>query len=83
MNKYLVSAVPCSDYEQQAVAMAMDAALSAIDGLEWVRSGMRVLIKANLVSALKPNRAATTHPLLVCELTKAINGARCASCDRR
>ncbi len=72
MNKYLVSAVPCKGYEQQAVASAMDAALSAIGGLDWVRSGMRVLIKANLVSALKPNRAATTHPMLVCELTKRL-----------
>ena len=70
MEKYNASVVSCLDYDQATVAAAMDAAISAIDGLDWVKPGMRILIKANLVSAMKPEEAATTHPALICELVK-------------
>lgn len=72
MSEYTVSVVPCSDYSEENVSLAMDTALSAIGGLDWVRKGMRVLIKANLVAPMKPEKAATTHPALVCELTKRL-----------
>ena len=72
MEKYNASVVSCLDYDQATVAAAMDAAISAIDGLDWVKPGMRILIKANLVSAMKPEEAATTHPALICELVKRL-----------
>ena len=72
MGKYNASVVSCLDYGKETVAAAMDAAISAIDGLDWVKPGMRILIKANLVSAMKPEEAATTHPALICELVKRL-----------
>ena len=72
MGKYNASVVSCLDYGKATVAAAMDAAISAIDGLDWVKPGMRILIKANLVSAMKPEEAATTHPALICELVKRL-----------
>ena len=72
MEPYICSVVPCADYDPERVSAAMDAALTAIDGLDFVKPGMRILIKANLVSAMKPEQAATTHPVLVAELTKRL-----------
>ena len=37
--------------------------------LSWVKSGMKIGIKANLVTFLKPDAAATTHPSLLVALT--------------
>lgn len=73
MSKYApVSVVPCDTYEQDAVSAALTSALDAIDGLSWVTQGMRVVIKANLVTFLHPDAAATTHPSIVCALTKLL-----------
>ncbi len=33
---------------------------------------MKIVIKANLVSAMKPDKAATTHPMLIAELTRML-----------
>ena len=76
MNK--VSIVPCPDYSESAVSTALDAVLAPIGGLDWVKSGMTVAIKANLVTFMKPERAATTHPSLLCALTRRLveRGAR-------
>ena len=76
MNK--VSIVPCPDYSESAVSAALDAVLAPIGGLDWVKSGMTVAIKANLVTFMKPERAATTHPSLLCALTRRLveRGAR-------
>ena len=49
--------------------MALEAVLSPIGGLDIVKQGMRVVIKANLVSAMKPGEAATTHPVLLSALS--------------
>ena len=56
-----VCVVRCESYEQRAVTDALRAALEPLGGLEWVKPGMRVGVKANLVTFLKPDRAATTH----------------------
>ena len=76
MNK--VSIVPCPDYSESAVSAALDAVLAPIGGLDWVKVGMTIAIKANLVTFMKPERAATTHPSLLCELTRRLvaRGAR-------
>ncbi|MCL2671122.1 MAG: DUF362 domain-containing protein [Clostridiales bacterium] len=67
-----VAIVPCDTYDLDAVTNALNAALAAIDGLAWVTPGMRVVIKANLVTFLHPETAATTHPSVVCALTKLL-----------
>ncbi|MBR2927215.1 MAG: DUF362 domain-containing protein [Clostridia bacterium] len=67
-----VCIVPCPSYEEAVVAKALEDVLRPIGGIDWVESGMTVVIKANLVSMLKPERAATTHPALLCALTKML-----------
>ena len=69
---------PCENYDDTTVKAALEAVLSPIGGLDWVREGMTVGIKANLVSAMKPEECATTHPSLLCALTGMLRerGAR-------
>ena len=69
---------PCESYDDAAVTAALEAVLAPIGGLDWVREGMTVGIKANLVSAMKPEECATTHPSLLCALTQMLRerGAR-------
>ncbi len=69
---YDVSIVPCSSYNVNEVRTALQSLLEPIGGLSWVRSGMRIAIKANLVSMMKPESAATTHPALLCELVRML-----------
>ncbi len=60
-----VSLSPCSSYEESEVKAALLRVLAPIGGLDWVSSGMKIAIKANLVSMMKPEAAATTHPALL------------------
>lgn len=73
-----VSIVRCEEYEFAACTEALQKALAPFGGLDWVKVGMRVAIKANLVEAAKPEKGATTHPLLLEILTKMLveKGAR-------
>ena len=64
-----VSIVRCADYGEETCERALREVLVPFGGLDWVRPGMRVAIKANLVSAMKPEKAATTHPALLAALT--------------
>ena len=63
---------PCANYAPETVAAALDRALEPLGGLSWVKPGMRIALKANLVSFLKPERAATTHPAVLCALTEKL-----------
>ena len=67
-----VSIVPCKTYQAQEVRSALLAVIEPLGGLNWVKAGMKIAIKANLVSMLKPEAAATTHPALLCELVKLL-----------
>lgn len=69
---------PCENYDDATVKTALEAVLAPIGGLDWVTEGMVVGIKANLVSAMKPEECATTHPALLCALTAMLRsrGAR-------
>ena len=72
MNPDLVSIVPCETYAPDACLSALSAVLEPLGGLDWVRPGMRIGIKANLVSGAKPEKAVTTHPSLLAALTKLL-----------
>jgi len=63
---------PCADYAPETVHRALEAAIEAAGGLDWVRPGMRVGIKLNLCTARKPEAAATTHPVPAAELTRML-----------
>ncbi len=60
-----VSLVKCETYEYDEIRKALHESLSLVDGLSFVKPGMRVGIKANLVAAMDPEKAATTHPVLL------------------
>mgnify|MGYP000353306357 CR=1 FL=1 len=62
----------CPDYEAETCRTALQQVLAPFGGLAWVKPGMRIAVKANLVSAMKPERAATTHPMLLRVLTEAL-----------
>ena len=72
MEKYDVSAVKCASYDENEIKSALESVLSPIGGLDWVREGMKIAIKANLVTFAKPEEAVTTHPTLICELIKML-----------
>ena len=63
-----VSVVGLSSYDLDGARAALADLLAPIGGLDFVKTGMRVVIKANLVSAMAPDTAATTHPTLLCAL---------------
>jgi len=68
----MISIAPCADYSENNCTRALEEAIESINGLHWVRPGMKVGIKANLVSMLKPDAAATTHPALICALVRML-----------
>lgn len=65
-NKVYIS--KCSSYEIEEVKLAYDNIFNNSDLLDFVKPGMKIGIKVNLVSSLKPEKAATTHPSLLVEL---------------
>lgn len=65
MENYDVAVVRCKTYDVEAVKPALEEAVNAVNGLDFVKSGMKIIIKPNLVSFKKPDAAATTHPALL------------------
>ena len=64
--------VPCEDYSEEATRTALEQVLAPLGGLDWVRSGMRIAVKVNLVTFAGPEKAATTHPGLLCALVELL-----------
>ena len=61
--------MPLAEYSYEEARRVLSDALKEILADELIKAGMTVVIKANLVSAMKPEEAATTHPTLLCALT--------------
>lgn len=72
MQYSMVSVVPCRTYNKIEVKKALEDALCAIGGLDFVKDGMCVAIKANLVTFARPEAAVTTHPALICALIELL-----------
>ncbi len=66
-----VSVASCPSYTPELCRRALNEVLAPI-GLDWVRPGMKIGIKANLVAAMEPEAAATTHPELLAALTELL-----------
>lgn len=64
--------VPCGGYEEETARISLERVLAPLGGLDWVKRGMRVVIKVNLVTFAKPEKAATTHPALLCALVRML-----------
>lgn len=67
-----VALAACGSYDAPEVGGALRTALERVGGLSFVRAGMRVAVKVNLVTAMKPETAATVHPAVVCALVKLL-----------
>ena len=68
-----VALAKCPDYSAQNVRQALLRCLEPFGGLgNFVKPGMKVALKPNLVMKLRPEVAATTHPALVRELALMI-----------
>ncbi len=62
-GKTIVSVTECGSYDVDELGRAISLALEPLGGIgSFVRSGQRVLLKPNLLSAKDPARAITTHP---------------------
>ncbi len=71
MSNTPAALVKCDSYEYEEVKRALDESLELIDGLDLVKPGMKIGIKANLVTGSAADKAITTHPVLLkrlCEL---------------
>jgi len=68
-----VAVIPLGEYSFDSAKQALLGLLSSIGALEKIKSGMRIVIKANLVSAMKPESGATTHPALLSALCEIIS----------
>lgn len=74
-----VSLVRCTDYEIDHMRQALPRLLEPLGGLSWVTPGMKIVIKANLVSGKPPEDAVTTHPALLCVLTEMLKAKGASS----
>ncbi len=70
-----VSAAACADYDRVRVRRALERVLEPFGGLSSVRPGMAVAVKANLIAAREPEKAATTNPVLIAELCRMLTEA--------
>lgn len=55
MEKVAVAA--CTSYDPQEVLHALEEAIVPIGGLDFVKPGMRVAVKVNLITAMRPQAA--------------------------
>lgn len=61
-----VAIITCVDYDRERVFAAVKKAVDLVGGMEaYVKPGMRVLLKPNLLSARVPEEAVDTHPEVV------------------
>ncbi len=66
-----VSISRCESYEPEVVKAGLVAALAPIGGLDWVKPGMKIALKVNMMMQIKPEKAGTVHPQIataLCEL---------------
>lgn len=64
--KSTVSLIKCDTYEYQVLIPAIRKLLEPLGGLSsYVKPGDTVLLKPNLLTALHPEKAATTHPHII------------------
>lgn len=76
--------VACADYEQVRVDAAVRRAFDLLGGLDkYIKPGMRVLLKANLMRKSAPELCAVTHPAVVQAVAAQVTelGARAIIAD--
>ena len=68
----IISAQAVFNYDIDAVRRAVAFHLEALDAFSFIRPGMKVIIKPNLLTAKKPEAAVTTHPGIVRALAEQL-----------
>lgn len=65
--------VRCSNYKSAQVDAAVSRALTLLGGLDtWIKPGMRVFLKANLMRKSAPEACAVTHPAVVATVARLV-----------
>lgn len=67
-----VTAAACPDYREEYVSEAVGKVLESWQGFSKIRPGTKVAVKVNLVSGSDPEKAVTTHPMLVTEVCRRL-----------
>jgi len=76
MDKSVVALVACAQYDQDVVNAAVGRAIDLLGGMAaFVQPGQRVLLKPNLVRAMAPEQAATTHPAILVAVAQQVIAA--------
>lgn len=71
-----VSIIGCDSYEPAGVEAAVRQSLDNLGGMSrFVKPGMRVLLKPNLLAARAPQEATTTHPTVVAAVARLVQQA--------
>ncbi len=76
MASKTVSIAKCETYRPETVRAALESLLANLGGIgKFIRPGMKVLVKPNLLLAAAPARACTTHPDFLIETIKLLQEA--------
>lgn len=67
-----VSLAACENYDPETVRAAFDRLLLPLGGLDFIKPGMTVAVKLNLLTGAAPERAVTPHPALIRELCRRL-----------
>lgn len=71
-----VSLVKCTDYRQESVEPAVKRSIDLVGGIDaFVKPGMKVLLKPNLLSARLPEEGVDTHPEVVRSVARLVKAA--------
>lgn len=78
MNKSKVAVMQCGSYDTGEVTKKLNAAAELLGGWDkWLKPGMNVLLKVNLIGPVPPEMAAVTHPELVRAVTRIVKQHGC------
>ncbi len=73
MASSTVSIQTCKDYQLDNIRAALAACLAPLGGMQaFVKPGMKVLLKPNLLTAAEPGKAVTTHPVVIRAVAEAV-----------
>jgi len=68
-----VAVVECHDYDMHNVDTAIEECLARLGGLDkFIKPGMKVLLKCNLLMRKKPEECTTTHPAVVAAVARKV-----------
>lgn len=73
-----VNIYKCNSYENEEVNNVINNIINSFAFIKNIKKGTKVVIKANLVSAMDPSKAATTHPILLEKLTQYFLSKDCS-----